>query len=198
MSDARSSIIDAAFRLFLENGYDGTSLNRILDEVPFSKGALYHHFESKEALLDAVIERFFAASLVDPEHPRPTAPVALAHRLVDDYLDELESISRVAPPLAYYAFLTAVAPRVQPLLRAAGEHVAEALTTALLSIMPGEALAAREIANDVMALVEGTGLLDVMQQRLPDRARLHARVDVFLRTQLAELGVTAIDDGMGA
>lgn len=190
MSDARASIIDAAFRLFLEKGYDGTSLNRILDEVPFSKGALYHHFKSKEALLDAVIERFFSTSLIDPVRPRPATPLALAHRLVDDYVDAIESIATIASPLAYYAFLISVAPRVQPALSAARDHVDEELSTALAAIVPDEKTAARAIAADLMAVVEGAGLLDVLQQRLPDRAQLHERVDVLLHVHLAAQGVT--------
>lgn len=190
MSDARASIIEAAFRLFLEKGYDGTSLNRILAEVPFSRGALYHHFESKEALLEAVIERFFSASLIDPERPRPVTPLALAHRLVDDYVDAIENIAMIASPLAYYSFLVSVAPRVQPALSAARDHVGDELSAALATIVPGEPTAARAITADLMALVEGAGLLDVLQQRLPDRSSLHERVDGLMRVHLAARGIT--------
>ncbi|MCH8571961.1 TetR/AcrR family transcriptional regulator [Nesterenkonia sp. AY15] len=189
MSDARASIVDAAFRLFLENGYDGASLARILAEVPYSKGALYHHFESKEALLEAVIERFFTDSLTDPQQPRPTTPVALTHRLVDDYVDSIESIAKFAPPLSYYAFLIAVAPRVQPALEAAADHIEAELTASLASVVPGENPAARTLAGDVMALVEGSGLLTVLQHRVPDRAQLHARVDRLLRAHFAARGL---------
>ncbi|MDO9590609.1 MAG: helix-turn-helix domain-containing protein [Microcella sp.] len=189
-SEARASILDAAFRLFLENGYDGTSLARILTEVPYSKGALYHHFESKEALLEAVIERFFTASVTQPDRPRPTTPSALARRLVDDYVDAIESIATVATPLAYYAFLTAVAPRIQPALHAARTHIAEELTASIESVMPSEhETAARDIAGDLMALVEGSGMLDVLQQRVPDRWHLHERVEQLLRVHLAARGV---------
>ncbi|UYN82944.1 MAG: TetR/AcrR family transcriptional regulator [Microcella sp.] len=189
MSDARASIIDAAFRLFLEKGYDGTSLNRILDEVPFSKGALYHHFKNKEALLDAVIERFFSTSLVDPVRPRPATPLALAHRLVDDYVDAVESISAIASPLAYYSFLIQVAPRVQPALNAARVHIDDELSTALGALLPADPDAARVIAADLTALVEGAGLLDVLLQRVPDREHLHERVDGLVRAHLAARGV---------
>ena len=67
--DARDVILDAAFRLFVERGYDGTSVARILADVPYSKGAFYHHFASKEAVLEAVISRFFTEHVsadVDP------------------------------------------------------------------------------------------------------------------------------------
>lgn len=191
-TDARESILTAAFRLFLENGYAGTSLTRILAEVPFSKGALYYHFDSKEALLDAVIERFFTGSLTLPAQPRPTAPLALAHRLVDDYVDAIESIAQVAPPLSYYAFLSAVAPRVQPAIEAARSHVHTELSESLASVLPENmASVAPDLAGDVMALVEGAGLLDVLRQRMPDRAHLHTRVDELVRAHFAARGVSA-------
>lgn len=191
-TDARESILTAAFRLFLENGYAGTSLTRILGEVPFSKGALYYHFDSKEALLDAVIERFFTRSVTVPTQPRPTEPLALAHRLVDDYVDAIESIAQEASPLSYYAFLGAVAPRVQPAIEAARSHVSTELVLALESVLPEHlASAAPDLAGDVMALVEGAGLLDVLRQRMPDRAHLHTRVEDVLRAHFAVRGVSA-------
>ena len=39
-------ILDTAARLFMEKGYDGTSLQDILEETHLSKGAIYHHFNS--------------------------------------------------------------------------------------------------------------------------------------------------------
>ncbi len=54
----RDALLDAAQRLFAALGYDATSVNRIIAEVGVSKGAFYHHFESKEALLEALAGRF--------------------------------------------------------------------------------------------------------------------------------------------
>ena len=50
-------ILDAAAHLFLEKGYDGTSLQDIIDETKLSKGAIYHHFGSKEDIFEAVCDR---------------------------------------------------------------------------------------------------------------------------------------------
>ena len=48
-------ILDAAQRLFLEKGYDNTTIQDIVDELGgLTKGAVYHHFKSKEEILDAV------------------------------------------------------------------------------------------------------------------------------------------------
>lgn len=46
-------ILDSARRLFIEKGYEKTSIQDILNDLGIlSKGGLYHHFKSKEAILD--------------------------------------------------------------------------------------------------------------------------------------------------
>ena len=53
-------ILDAAQRLFLEKGYDNTTIQDIVDELGgLTKGAVYHHFKSKEEIMDAVGDRMF-------------------------------------------------------------------------------------------------------------------------------------------
>ena len=48
-------ILDVATRLFAEKGYDRTSLQDIINETKLSKGAIYHHFASKEDILEAIL-----------------------------------------------------------------------------------------------------------------------------------------------
>lgn len=50
----RSSILQAAEMLFFERGYDRTSVQDILDALSLSKGGFYHHFPSKEAVLEEI------------------------------------------------------------------------------------------------------------------------------------------------
>ncbi|MBW3087845.1 TetR/AcrR family transcriptional regulator [Bifidobacterium sp. 82T24] len=50
--DTERRILDSARRLFAEKGYEKTSVQDILDDLGLSKGGLYHHFKSKEAILD--------------------------------------------------------------------------------------------------------------------------------------------------
>ena len=53
-------ILDVAHRLFLEKGYDHTTIQDIVDHLDgLSKGAVYHHFKSKEEIMDAVSDRMF-------------------------------------------------------------------------------------------------------------------------------------------
>lgn len=53
----RTEILDAAFKMFVKRGYDSTSLNDIISSAGFSKGMFYHHFASKEVLLEALFDR---------------------------------------------------------------------------------------------------------------------------------------------
>lgn len=54
-----SKILDISYTLFLRNGYDDTSIQNIVDAIGMSKGAIYHHFKSKEAILEALAENMF-------------------------------------------------------------------------------------------------------------------------------------------
>ena len=50
-------ILSISTKLFLENGYDKTTIQDILDELQMSKGAVYHHFKSKEEILEEIISK---------------------------------------------------------------------------------------------------------------------------------------------
>lgn len=57
----RQRLVVAARALFGEHGYDGTSVSAVLEAAGVARGALYHHFATKEALFDAVLDREVAA-----------------------------------------------------------------------------------------------------------------------------------------
>lgn len=52
----RQEIVETATRLFAAEGYAATSIEAVLRDSGVSRGALYHHFPSKEALFEAVLE----------------------------------------------------------------------------------------------------------------------------------------------
>ncbi|PRD44028.1 TetR/AcrR family transcriptional regulator [Phyllobacterium phragmitis] len=52
-----TELLDCAQRLFFSRGYDNTTINDIIGEAGISKGAFYHYFASKEALLEALAAR---------------------------------------------------------------------------------------------------------------------------------------------
>ena len=56
-TERKNEILDAAAVLFMKKGFDNTSTNDILDAVGIARGTLYHHFKSKEEVMDALIDR---------------------------------------------------------------------------------------------------------------------------------------------
>ncbi|WMM26780.1 TetR/AcrR family transcriptional regulator [Tissierella sp. MB52-C2] len=55
-------ILSVSERLFTEKGFDKTSIQDIINELQMSKGAIYHHFRSKEEILDAITKKQFSYS----------------------------------------------------------------------------------------------------------------------------------------
>jgi AcrR family transcriptional regulator len=54
--ETRARIIESAIKLFSNRGYDTASVDDICTEAGISKGAFYHHFESKQALFLALLD----------------------------------------------------------------------------------------------------------------------------------------------
>ncbi|WP_137930954.1 TetR/AcrR family transcriptional regulator [Mesorhizobium comanense] len=64
----REELLDHAQALFLTQGYDRASLNDVIASAGISKGAFYHYFASKEALLEALADRFAKQALAGVQH----------------------------------------------------------------------------------------------------------------------------------
>ena len=87
----RDAFLDVAQRLVQTKGYDAMSIQDVLNELEASKGAFYHYFDSKQALLEAVIERLADSALV-----------ALAPVLADPHLPALRKLERVFAGIASF------------------------------------------------------------------------------------------------
>jgi AcrR family transcriptional regulator len=86
LKDTRDRILDVALELFTEQGYDGTSLRQIAEQLGVTKAALYYHFVSKEDILMALhmrLHEFGKGALVQMGE----GPVSL--ELWSQMLDEL-------------------------------------------------------------------------------------------------------------
>jgi AcrR family transcriptional regulator len=59
----REAFVDVALRLMQAKGYEQMSVQDVLDELDASRGAFYHYFASKTALLDAVVTRIVDTAL---------------------------------------------------------------------------------------------------------------------------------------
>jgi len=73
----RQELLQIAYRLFIEKGYDNTSIDEIIAAAGIAKGTYYYHFPSKEATLEAVIDMMLneeiaqAKSIVSAPLPVP-------------------------------------------------------------------------------------------------------------------------------
>ncbi len=59
-NDTKARIVEAAWALFYERGYDATTVEDVVRKSATSKGSFYHYFESKEALLGSLAYLFDA------------------------------------------------------------------------------------------------------------------------------------------
>ncbi len=75
--DSRAGILANALRLFAERGYDAVGTQEIVDAAGVTKPTLYHHFGSKQGLLDALLSAHFdgllarVAEAADYRHDLP-------------------------------------------------------------------------------------------------------------------------------
>src|SRR5438309_11823291 len=87
----RDAFLDVAQRLVQAKGFEAMSIQDVLDELDASKGAFYHYFDSKQALLEAVVERFADAALLT------IAPV-----LTDANLPAIRKLERIFSGIASF------------------------------------------------------------------------------------------------
>lgn len=92
MNDTKEQILLAALELFAREGYEGTSISMIADALGLSKGALYRHYEGKQAILQAILRRMEegdasqAQAHALPQAAQPQAPADYARARLEDVL----------------------------------------------------------------------------------------------------------------
>ena len=87
----RDAFLDVAQRLIQSKGYEQMSIQDVLDELETSRGALYHYFDSKQALLDGVVDRFADGAMS-----------AVAPILADPHLPALRKLEKVLGGIASF------------------------------------------------------------------------------------------------
>ncbi|WP_019638881.1 TetR/AcrR family transcriptional regulator [Paenibacillus fonticola] len=80
--ERKNEILDAADELFALKGFDGTSTNDILEKVGIARGTLYHHFKSKEDIMDALIERYSARLLGAAQNMAADKSIPVVERMI--------------------------------------------------------------------------------------------------------------------
>ncbi|WP_330460245.1 TetR/AcrR family transcriptional regulator [Streptomyces sp. NBC_00820] len=177
---SRRSILEAAADVFGERGYDAASTNEILARAGLTRGALYHHFPSKEAIAVALVEAQGEA-LVAPDRPVKLQAVIdltleFAHRLQRDTV--LRASVRLAVEQSSFS------PSAQAPYNQSIAVVEDSLKQAEKQgeLLPGMDL--REVAATVVGAFTG---LQVMSQAYSNRRDLPARVSALWRLILPGL-----------
>jgi len=87
--DTSSRIRAVALDLFAAQGFEGTTLQQIADRLGFTKAALYYHYRSKDELLSAVVEPFFAdmEAVMDSAETGPGRKASNRRKRLDDFVD---------------------------------------------------------------------------------------------------------------
>jgi AcrR family transcriptional regulator len=104
----RDRIVEAGRYLFWEKGYAAAGLAEILARADANSGSFYHFFESKDALLRAVLELYVEAlepQIVAPAWQATEDPIARVFALLDGYRQRLLGTEcRYGCPLGRLAF----------------------------------------------------------------------------------------------
>jgi len=103
----RDRLIDSARYLFWERGFAGTSMAELLAHAEVNSGSFYHFFDSKEALLRAVLEQYIELlrpMVVDPAFATTPKPLERIFAILSGYRERiLATDSRYGCPLGRLA-----------------------------------------------------------------------------------------------
>ncbi|CAM5380361.1 TetR/AcrR family transcriptional regulator [Streptomyces sp. JUS-F4] len=181
---SRRSILEAAAWVFDERGYDAASTNEILARTGLTRGSLYHHFPSKEALALALLDAHAEALEVPDRLVKLQAVIDLtlefARRLQHDPVLRasvrltVEQTSFSAKSGAYDQSSTAI---LELLRQAEGRG----------EILPG--VDVREAASTIVGAFTG---IQIISQAYSNREDLPERVGVFWRFLLPGLAIPGL------
>lgn len=83
----RNEILAAARRLVYSKGYEQMTIQDMLNDLGISKGAFYHYFDSKGAVLEALIERMVSEEVIPLVQPIVADPRLTATEKLERYFD---------------------------------------------------------------------------------------------------------------
>lgn len=122
-TETKSRLIESARYLFWEKGYAAASMADLLSHAEVNSGSFYHFFESKEALLRAVLETYIPALrpvIVDPAFAQTDDPVDRIFAILAGYRERI-----VSTDCKYGCPLGRLALEIDPENRPAHELIAE-------------------------------------------------------------------------
>lgn len=164
MKTNRDALLLIAFRLFLKNGYEQTSMQDLVAASGLSKGAFHHYFPRKADLLNACIEHYFGRFLPDinpSSHQHFDELVLDGAGQYGQLVDELMQLD--IPLSAYQRFVWSLLPEHSEAFIERQRMIEDRLTQLARQDLAQQRLRsssnARTLATQAMALTEGLGVL---------------------------------------
>jgi AcrR family transcriptional regulator len=176
-------ILDAATRIFHEQGYTGATTNDIADEADISVGSLYQYFPNKDALLVALTQRHIATTTTDLTNllldlPRDS-DIETTFRIVVDFLVSQHDLDDL------HLLVMHQAPRTHDInlsLEHAKSHLVE-LTSQILRTKITDSRKRNLVARMVVATIDAS-VHDVILRQPRGKARQKA-IDLTIATALS-------------
>ncbi len=187
-SETRNYIIDKSYCLFLCRSYEAVSISDISKAIGFTKGALYHHFSSKQDLFKAVIDRHLDMRIKAVDDVNIT---------VYDYIEKVighsESVVNhmmhgelSTSPLNYFALYIDAFRHYPKFIKAKGDFIQNEIGK--LEKIIEHAIEQKEIRDDIDIKVTATNIFSLSMGMVVDL--LHTNSTEFaistLRSQLLE------------
>ena len=201
--DTKERILAAALEMFSQKGYEGTNIRELSASLGLVKSGIYKHFESKEAIWNALLDRmiaYYGERFGSPEHlpPVPDSPeefIVMTMRMADLTIHD-EQIVKTRKVLTLEQF------RDDRARNLATKHFLTGLTEMFTHIFAGmmdkgllrrddPAMLAFAYATPVSALIH---LCDREPEKTEDAIR---RIEAFSRHFIATYGVKNVRNANG-
>src|ERR1700743_1695456 len=149
-----AALLDAAASLFIEKGYDATTMTEIASRAGAAIGSLYQFFPSKEALAEALFNRFAEPAAASLARVEERAPGCSARELADLFIDyKLRQGTDRDAAIALSSAVAGIVERRTPLRDALRGRIAVILGAGNPALGADEAAVAAVIVNQVMKMI---------------------------------------------
>ncbi len=168
----RERILSVAERLVIENGFSATPVERVIAESGTSKGAFFHHFDSKVALARALVDRYVAADLGHLDRALATAQAEHDDRVerviafVRLFEEEADALMAEQSSCLYLAVLTerqladvGTAEQIAAAVVGWRDAVAAMIREAYAALEPAPTIDPAALADHLFVTFEGAFLL---------------------------------------
>ncbi len=156
-----AALLDAGAELFAEKGYEATTMTEIASRAGAAIGSLYQFFPSKEALAEALFNRFAERAAAAFARVEERAPGCSPRQLADLFIDyKLRQGTDRDAAIALSSLVAGIVERRKPLGDALRGRIASILRAANGALREDEAATAAIIVNQVMKMIPALAATD--------------------------------------